>query len=104
MSIVQKGINISWVKRLVLEYNTWSSLLTINLKFEVNTDNLKYLFRANLSHLDVNQCFKLSEDNPWWDILQDWCTFNYHKPEFILYKEDILWQTLWFNSCIKIEG
>ena len=102
IKLLKKSINISWVPRLVTKYNTWSSRILLDILIEPNENNPKYLFRANLNSTDLTHWFKLSENNPWSEILVDWCNYNYKVKEMLYNKNSILDQTLWFNSHLRI--
>ena len=100
--LLKKSINISWIPRLVKKYNTWSSRIMLDVNIEPNEGNLRYIFRANLHSKDLTYWFKLSQDNPWLEILTDWCNYNYVIQNRAYLKNLVLDQTIWFNSHLRI--
>ena len=50
-------------------------MLDINL--ELSEEYIRYLFRANLNTKDIKIWLNLAEDNPWLEILTDWCNYIY---------------------------
>ena len=104
VQILKQSINVSWIKRLIMDHDTWSCYVTSRLRnyFEINEENLKYFFRGNLNKKDIHDWFNIKTSNPWWEILHDWGEYNYTHSVMIQNREYILSQTLWFNSNLKI--
>jgi len=107
ISSLNKALKISWVKRLCLQPGTWCSLITETLllkpsKQNTVQDNIRYFLKSNLHFKDLNGCVKLDCSSLWYEILLEWCKFNYKPMEEFYSVTDILHQNVWFNSCIKV--
>jgi len=100
---LNKALKISWVKRLCLQPGTWCSLITDTLPIKPSThENVIYFLQANIQHNDLKVWVKLDSNSLWFEILLEWCKYNYKGIERFYSIVDILHQTIWFNSCIRI--
>ena len=99
---LKKSLNLGWIQRIVKNHGTWSSIITENPAINCPGINLEFFLKANLHPRDLTLWVKLNPDNPWSEILRDWCGYNYKQPLFVINRNEILGQTLWFNSCIKV--
>ena len=102
IKLLKSSLNISWIPRLVKNFNTWSSRIMHDVNFVPNESNLRYIFRANLNSKDLIYWFKLSENSPWLEILTDWCNYNFVVKDMVYNKNMVLDQTIWFNSHLRI--
>jgi hypothetical protein len=88
-----KAIKITWIHKLLTIDGLWREPL------ENNYIDLKYLTRCNIKYQDLPDNIK--RNKMWNEIWQYWCQENYKKPKTI---EEILNNSLWMNSNIKIGG
>ncbi|XP_030848019.1 uncharacterized protein LOC115926797 [Strongylocentrotus purpuratus] len=91
-----KALKIAWVKRVLDEQNDghWKKLFYANTK----QIGVVYIFLCNFVGSDLN----CSGINGFWkDILFAWSHYRYYNP--VKFK-DIMNQSLWNNSHIKIDG
>ena len=61
-------------------------------------------FLANVKKSDLSLWINISPDNPWNEILDSWCKYNFKEHHLILQVHEILGQTIWYNSCIRVGG
>ena len=89
------ALKVAWVKRLINAENSgWASLVWKQLP----PGGLAF-FQGNMSETDVINN-PMTPKNPFWnEVLVCWAKFNYSTPET---KSDILSQSLWYSSYIKI--
>ena len=99
---LKEALNISWVKRLLTQPGVWSGLITSKLKFDPTEENLLYFLRANITCKDIHSWIDISDDNPWHEILSSWCKYNFKEVQLVYNIEEVLGQTIWFNSCIRV--
>jgi len=107
ISCLNSSLKISWVKRLVTQTGTWCSIITDQLPLAPSDDvdsssGVKYFLQANIHRNDVNQWLKLNIDSLWLEIMVEWCNYNFKNADAFYDISEILGQTIWFNSCIRI--
>jgi len=102
INCLNKALKISWVKRLATQAGTWCSLITEGLPLKPSESNTKYFLQANINHKDLSRWVIFGKDCLWFEILSEWCLYNYKKADKLYDVNDILNQTLWLNSCIRI--
>jgi len=96
-----QALKIKWIDRLKCQLdNNKHDIWTAWLVNKCDKVKLDYLLKCNLHYKDLSTAIVLPEKNPWFEILREWCIYNFdHLP---LNGEDIRNQNLWFNSLIKI--
>jgi len=104
---LNKALKISWVKRLYLQPGTWCSLVTDSIPIipsihNTKHDNVVYFLQSNIFHNDLKTWVKLDNNSLWFEILLEWCKYNFRGIEKFFSVEDVLNQNIWLNSCIKI--
>ena len=92
---------IVWVSRLFQGEldKGWRKLVDYSLN-----QMSKYIFTCNLDKKDVkvlNSMSSFSINKFWIEVLESWCEYNFFHPEKC---NDILNQSIWFNSHIRIDG
>ena len=94
IKIMNLGLKIAWVKRILEESNfEIRNLASITIPY---SDGLIWV--ANLHQNDIGNIIKSQHQNIWTNILRAWCEYNYSVPQKV---EEILCQSLWFNSLIR---
>ena len=90
-----KALKIAWIKRLLAGDPKigWRFLVFNSLKI-----NDRYIFYCNTNSVHTKELFRNSNVF-WYDVLEAWCSYNFFHPESL---EEILSQSLWFNSYILI--
>ena len=90
-----KALKIAWIKRLLAGDPKigWRFLVFNSLKI-----NDSYIFYCNTNSVHTKELFRNSNVF-WYDVLEAWCSYNFFHPESL---EEILSQSLWFNSYILI--
>jgi len=99
---LKQSINLSWIKRLLIEPGTWSYLITRNFTISLEENNLEYFLSSNVHKNDLDLWISLSKDNKWFEILSDWCDYNYREVNQVNTLGVILKQCIWYNSIIKV--
>jgi hypothetical protein len=87
-----QSIKIRWMERLLNTPGIWKKWVEHNCKI-----NLRYLSRCNIKYKDLP--FKFKKGSMWDEMWQEWCKENYKKAENI---EEIMNQSLWFNSDLRL--
>jgi exonuclease III len=87
-----QSIKIRWMERLINTPGVWKKWVEKKCKV-----NLAYLARSNIKYKDLP--FKFKKGSMWDEMWQEWCKENYKKAENI---EEIMNQSLWFNSDLRI--
>ena len=90
-----KALKIAWIKRLLAGNHKvgWRHLVYNSLKIKD-----KYIFCCNISGEHVTNLFNY-KNKFWYDVLYAWSSYNFFYPKDI---SDVLKQSLWFNSHIKV--
>jgi len=104
VSNLNKSLKIGWVKRLATQYGTWCSSILKNLPLIPTEENIRYFLQGNLKSTDFNIWLKINASHIWYEIMTEWCQYNYKGIVLIVDRTEILSQTLWFNSHIRIAG
>jgi hypothetical protein len=89
-----KAIKIRWIERLISIGGTWKKYITDKIG-----PKIEYVARCNIKYEDLP--FKLPEHNMWNEVWRTWCKENFHNPELL---DQILNQSIWWNSHIRING
>jgi hypothetical protein len=89
-----KAIKIRWMERLTSIEGVWKKVITDKIGPDIN-----YVTRCNIKYEDLP--FKLAENSMWKEIWKTWCKENFREPTTI---DEILNQSIWWNSNIKING
>jgi hypothetical protein len=89
-----KAIKIRWIERLISVEGVWKKYITDKLG-----PDIEYVTRCNIRYEDLP--FKIPKENMWNEVWKTWCTENFYNPELL---DEILNQSLWWNSHIKING
>ena len=90
----EKGLKISWVKRILEE--TKQDLRKLAGLTIPDCDGL--IWEANLKIDDVDYVRIGNKGNVWDSILRAWCSYNYKEPVNV---DEIMNQTLWYNTHIR---
>ena len=93
------SIKISWVKRLLTKSeneDNWYKLVKSQLPPGCLT-----VFEGNMNESDLKGCGVLSQSKFWQSVLVSWFKMSYNRPEN---REEILNQSLWYNSFIKCKS
>jgi len=96
-----QALKLKWIERLInqveCEYkDIWASWLIS----KCNKVDILYLLKCNLCYTDLDKVINLPKNNPWHEILIEWCKYNFDVLPWN--NNDILNQNIWFNSLIKI--
>jgi hypothetical protein len=89
-----KAIKIRWIERLTSIEGIWKKYITDKIG-----PDIEYVTRCNIKYEDLP--FKIPGHNMWNEVWKTWCKENYHDPEII---DQILNQSIWWNSHIRING
>ena len=89
-----KAIKTSWLKRFINNAGMWREFVMEQIPHV----DYRYLLRCNLKFEDMP--FSMTTGTIWDEIWTVWCELNY--VEYITTVEDVLNQTLWYNSNIRI--
>ena len=92
----ESAIKACWMKRLANNAGVWRELMLEKIQLV----DYRYLLRSNIAYEDLP--FKLPATSIWASIWKAWCRTNYKQE--ILHLDEILNQTLWFNSQIRVGG
>jgi hypothetical protein len=87
-----RAMKIRWMERLINTPGVWKKRVEQKCKID-----LRYLARCNIKYKDLP--FKFPKNSMWDEMWQEWCMENYKKAETM---EEILNQSLWFNSDLPV--
>jgi len=96
-----KALKVKWLEKLLhskekLVNEFWIHWVICNLP----KASPEYILKCNLDKKDVTSIIRFTKGTFWYEIFWEWCYLNHDPhPNTI---EDILHQTLWFNSHIKV--
>jgi len=99
---LNKALKIGWIKRLLQQGGTWSSLIISKLPFTYTADNINYYLQANLHLNEFNIWLKLDKESMWYEIMFEWYQYTYKTCNQLDSKDCIVNQNIWFNSTIRI--
>jgi hypothetical protein len=86
-----KAIKITWITRLCNTEGTWKQYIINKIKPDID-----FMARCNIKYEDLP--FKFPKDSMWDEIWKMWCEENFKE---VITLENIMNQTLWYNSYIK---
>ena len=92
-----KAVKIGWLHRLLNEGKNNNFFNMVNYFFR---GRLEYILTCNLAKKDCNVLLK-GAPAFWIQVLEAWAEFNFSKPKD---KVEILTQSIWYNSNIKIDN
>lgn len=102
--LFKQAINLGWMKRLINSNDLWKTGITFRCKLKCNNTNLHYLLQCNIHIKDLDKILNLENNRTWAEIWNCWCKYNYKKHSELNLEAQVLHQTVWFNSNIKIQN
>jgi len=96
-----KALKVKWLHKLLyckeeIQNEFWSLWVYHNIP-DIDID---YLLRCNINQKDIKDIVKFKNNSLWLEIFSEWCYLNFdHNPNIT---EDILNQSIWYNSHIKV--
>jgi len=96
-----KALKVKWLHKLVRCNDEICDEFWVHwVKYNIPEIDIDYLLRCNINVQDIKNVVKFKNDSIWLEIFVEWCYLNFdHYP---IGKEDILHQSIWFNSHIKV--
>jgi len=96
-----KALKVKWLHKLMYDKDNILEEFWLHwVNYNIPDVKLDYLLKCNINYKDINNVIKFKVNSMWSEIFVEWCHLNY---DFLpLTKDDIVNQTLWFNSHIKI--
>jgi len=96
-----KALKVKWLHKLLhckdeIKEEFWALWVYKNIP-EVDID---YLLSCNINQEDIKKIVKFKNNSLWLEVFIEWCYLNFDHNPFT--KEDILHQSIWFNSHIKV--
>jgi hypothetical protein len=89
-----QAIKINWMTRLSTIEGMWKQYIINKLKV-----NIDYMARCNIKYKDLP--FKFPKNSMWDETWRLWCEENYKEVSSL---DEIMNQTLWYNSHIKSDN
>jgi len=96
-----KALKVKWLNKLLhnreeLKEEFWLHWVVHNIP-EVD---IEYLLTCNINKCDIGKVVRFKVESFWYEIFYEWCFLNFDN--FPNNKGDIMHQTIWYNSHIKV--
>ena len=93
---VMDSLHLKWLQNILAQ----ESILRSWVLSKTPITDLDYLLKCNLAVRDAHVVYGKLDQTIWYDVFKAWCRYHYKRE--ILTKEDILHESIFYNSHIRL--